>query len=312
MVDLSGGLLAQTGPSFPTVLTIGILQGAVYGLLAVGIVLIYKGVRVFNFAQGEFGTIAAFITFALLGGTERAGLPYWVAMLGGLAAAVLVGLLMERLVIRPLFDAPRVTMLVATVGFALFVIAVTVLIGKPEPRSLAPVIGGPPEDLITFLGVAIEPQSILVLVVLATLAIALGLFFSRTNLGLAVLALSQDPLATRIMGISVTNLSRFIWGFAAFLGGLAGILQGGIPGYAITPGFMTTTFLVPSFTGAVLGGMTSLPGAFVGGLLVGVAQNIGITYLPKLGIPGSSELTVFSLLLLVLLIRPRGLLGTEA
>jgi branched-chain amino acid transport system permease protein len=312
LVDLSGELLAQTGPSLPTVLTIGILQGAVYGLLAVGIVLVYKGVRVFNFAQGEFGTVAAFVTFALLGGTDRAGLPYWVAMLGGLVAAILVGVLMERLVIRPLFESPRVTMLVATVGFALFVIQVTVLIGKPEPRSLAPIIGGQPEDIIEFLGVAIEPQYLLIVLVLVALAASLALFFSRTNLGLAVLALSQDPLATQIMGISVVNLNRFIWGFAAFLGGLAGILQGGIPGYAITPGFMTTTFLVPAFTGAVLGGMTSLPGAFVGGLLVGAAQNIGISYLPRLGIPGSSELTVFALLLLVLLIRPRGLLGTEA
>lgn len=306
MVELSGGLLAQSGPSGLTYLTIGILQGAVYGLLAVGLVLVYKGVRVFNFAQGEFGTVAAFVTFALF---DQMGLPYGVAVLGGLAAAVLLGLIMERLVIRPLFDAPRVTMLVATVGFALFVIAVTVLIGKPEPRSLSPIIKG---DLIEFLGVAIEPQQILVLLVLAALAVVLALFFSRTNLGLAVLAVSQDPLATRIMGISVTNLSRFIWGFAAFLGGVAGILQGGTPGYAITPGFMTTSFLVPAFTAAVLGGMTSLPGAFIGGLLVGAAQNVGIFYLQEIGVPGASELTVFSLLLLVLLIRPRGLLGTEA
>jgi branched-chain amino acid transport system permease protein len=225
---------------------------------------------------------------------------------------VLLGLLMERLVIRPLFNAPRVTMLVATVGFALFVIAVTVLTAKPEPRALASIIGRGPDDLFVLLGVAITYQQILVLVVLAALAAVLALFFSRTNLGLAVLAVSQDPLATQIMGISVTNLSRFIWAFAALLGGLAGILQGGIPGFAITPGFMTTTTLVPAFTAAVLGGMTSLPGAFIGGLLVGAAQNIGIFYLQEIGVPGASELTVFSLLLLVLLIRPRGLLGTEA
>jgi branched-chain amino acid transport system permease protein len=309
LVDLSGGVLAQSGPSGLTYLTIGILQGAIYGLLAVGIVLVYKGVRVFNFAQGEFGTVGAFITFALF---DEIGLPYGVAMAGGLVAAIVLGLLMERLVIRPLFDAPRVTMLVATVGFALFVVAVTVIVGKPEPRSLAPIIGGSAEDLITFLGVAIEPQQILVLIVLAGLAVVLGLFFSRTNLGLAVLAVSQDPLATQIMGISVTNLSRFIWGLAAFLGGLAGILQAGIPGFAFFPGFMTTTTLVPAFTSAVLGGMTSLPGAFIGGLLVGAAQNVGTFYLQEIGVPGASELTVFSLLLLVLLIRPRGLLGTEA
>jgi branched-chain amino acid transport system permease protein len=226
---------------------------------------------------------------------------------GGLAAAVVLGLLVERLVIRPLFDAPRITVLVATVGVALLVVAVTVLVAKPEPRVLAPAIPGDP---ITFAGVALIPQQFLILAVLAGLAAVLALFFSRTHLGLAILATSQDVLATRIVGISVTRISRLIWAMAALLGGVAGILQA--PLTIFTPGFMTTTTLVPAFTAAVLGGMTSLPGAFVGGLLVGAAQNVGIFYLQRAGIPGASELTVFSLLLVVLLVRPRGLLGKVA
>jgi branched-chain amino acid transport system permease protein len=293
-----------TEPSGLTYLVLGLLQGAVYGLLAVGLVLVYKGARVFNFAQGEFGTVAAFITFALF---DQMGLPYGVGVVGGLIAAVLLGVLVERLVVRPLFNAPRITLLVATVGVALFIIAVTVVIAKPEARFLAPAIAG---QGITFLGAAITPQQFLIVGVLAALAVALAFFFSRTNLGLAILATSQDPLATRIVGISVPRISRFIWGFAALLGGIAGILQA--PLTIFTPGFMTSTTLVPAFTGAVLGGMTSLPGAFVGGLLVGAAQNVGIFYLQRAGIPGASELTVFSLLLLVLLVRPQGLLGTEA
>ncbi|MGH2674867.1 MAG: branched-chain amino acid ABC transporter permease [Actinomycetota bacterium] len=291
-------------PSGLTFLVIGIFQGAVYGLLAVGLVLVYKGARVFNFAQGEFGTVAAFVTFALF---QQAGLPYAVAVAGGLAAAVVLGLLVERLVIRPLFDAPRITVLVATVGVALLVVAVTVLVAKPEPRVLAPAIEGDP---VTFAGLAIIPQQFLILAVLAGLAGALALFFSKTNLGLAVLATSQDVLATRVVGISVPRMSRFIWGFAALLGGIAGVLQA--PLTIFTPGFMTTTTLVPAFTAAVLGGMTSLPGAFLGGLLVGAAQNVGIFYLQRAEVPGASELTVFALLLLVLLARPRGLLGKEA
>ena len=290
-------------PSGLTFLVIGLFQGAVYGLLAVGLVLVYKGARVFNFAQGEFGTVAAFVTFALF---EQAGIPYGVAVAGGLAAAVVLGLLVERLAIRPVFDAPRVTVLVATVGVALLIVAVTVLVAKPEPRVLPPAISGDP---ITFAGVALVPQQFLILGVLAALAAVLALFFSRTNLGLAILAISQDVLATRIVGISVPRISRLIWAMAALLGGVAGILQA--PLTIFTPGFMTTTTLVPAFTAAVLGGMTSLPGAFVGGLLVGAAQNVGIFYLQRAGIPGASELTVFSLLLVVLLVRPRGLLGKE-
>lgn len=284
---------------------IGIFQGAVYGLLAVGLVLVYKGTRVFNFAQGEFGTVAAFVAWALF---ANAGVPYAVAVLAALVCAVALGLIVERLVVRPLFNASRITVLVATVGVALFIIGVTVVVAEAEGRVLEPAIQGDP---VTILGAGIALQQILVVVVLGALAILLAYFFSRTNLGLAVLATSQDALATRIVGISVPGMSRFIWGFAALLGGIAGLLQAPISVFG--PGFMTATSLVPAFTAAVLGGMTSLPGAFIGGELVGIAQNLGIYILgQQLGIPGASELTVFMLLLLVLLIRPQGLLGAEA
>ncbi|MGH2740192.1 MAG: branched-chain amino acid ABC transporter permease [Actinomycetota bacterium] len=284
---------------------IGLFQGAVYGLVAVGLVLVYKGTRVFNFAQGEFGTVAAFVAWALF---ANAGLPYGVAVLAALACSVALGLIVERLVVRPLFNASRITVLVATVGVALFIIGVTLVVAEAEGRVLEPAIQGDP---VTILGAGIALQQILVVVVLGGLAILLAYFFSRTNLGLAVLATSQDALATRIVGISVPGMSRFIWGFAALLGGVAGLLQAPISVFG--PGFMTATSLVPAFTAAVLGGMTSLPGAFLGGELVGIAQNLGIYFLgQQLGIPGSSELTVFMLLLLVLLIRPQGLLGAEA
>jgi branched-chain amino acid transport system permease protein len=145
--------------------------------------------------------------------------------------------------------------------------------------------------------------------------VALAYFFNRTNRGLAILATSEDSMATQVVGISIPGMSRFIWGFAALLGGIAGILQAPIAGF-FAPAFMTAgagSTLIPAFTGAVLGGMTSLPGAFVGGLAVGIAQNLGIYYIGlKGGVSGAPELTVFGLLLLVLLIRPAGLLGKEA
>jgi branched-chain amino acid transport system permease protein len=293
-------------------LVIGVFTGAIYGLLAVGLVLVYKGSRVFNFAQGEFGTVAAYTVWALI---NQLDVPYGVAIAAGLVVAIGLGLIVERLVVRPLFEASRITLLVATVGVALFLIGATFvgccqnfeLFGKAEARVLAPLIAG---SAIIF-DTAVPWQYVLALGILGALAIALWAFFSRTTLGLAVLASSQDPLATRIVGISLPGMSRFIWGFAALLGGVAGIVAGPIS--LVTPGFMTTTWLVPAFAGAVLGGMTSLPGAFIGGLLVGVAQNLGIYILgQRFALPGPSELTVFALLLLVLLIRPQGLLGREA
>ena len=148
----------------------------------------------------------------------------------------------------------------------------------------------------------------------------LGWFFSRTDLGLAVLATSQDEFATRVVGIGVERMSRFIWVSAAFLGALAGVLYVPLSG-SLTPGVMTTGVLIPAFTGAVIGGMTSLPGAFVGGTVVGIVQSLanwaanhyslGGTRLQDI-VPGFADFALFSVLLLVLLVRPQGLLGREA
>lgn len=288
-----------------TFTVIGVFQGAVYGLLAIGLVLVYKGMRVFNFAQGEFGTVAAFVAWGML---NLAGAPYVIAAVCGLGSAVLLGLVVERVVVRPLFEAPRVTLLVATAGVSLLVIAATVIIAKPEPRVLDPAIPG---GSFNILGAGITGQQFLVLGVLAAVAVALAWFFSRTDLGLAVLATSQDTFATRVVGVNVTTMSRLVWGMAALLGGMAGLLQAPIG--IFTPGFMTSIALVPALTAAVLGGMTSLPGAFLGGVLIGVAQNLGIYLLDQqLHIPGAGHLVVFLLMLLVLLVRPRGLLGKEA
>ncbi|MQM28073.1 branched-chain amino acid ABC transporter permease [Glycomyces albidus] len=285
-------------------IALGVFQGAVYGLLAVGIVLVYKAKRVFNFAQGEFGGVAAFTAFSLV---VSLGLPYWVGVAGGLAAAVAMGLTVERVIVRPLESESRTIMLVALVGVALFTIAIIVLLGQPIPRVMPPLVQGTGLNL---LGAGILPQQLILLAVLAVLAAAMAWFF-KTDLGLAVLASSQDTRAAQVVGISPVAISRLVWGMAALLGGIAGLLYA--PVGIFTPGFMTLTMLVPAFAAAVLGGMTSLPGAFVGGIAIGVVQNLGIYLLgQQLKVPGAAELGVFALLMLVLLIRPQGLLGKEA
>jgi branched-chain amino acid transport system permease protein len=158
--------------------------------------------------------------------------------------------------------------------------------------------------------------------VLLALALILGYFFSKTDLGLAVLATSQDAFATRVVGIGVERMSRFIWGAAAFLGAIAGILYVPVFGVLI-PGAMTVGILIPAFTAAVIGGMTSLPGAFVGGTVVGVVQSLAgwasIHYhfgsegkVIQDVIPAFDSVALFAVLLIVLLARPQGLLGSEA
>jgi branched-chain amino acid transport system permease protein len=283
-------------------LVIGVIAGAAYGLLALGLVLIYKSSGVFNFAQGEFGTVAVYVLYLL-----HFEVAYGFAILGALAVAVIMGILVERIVVRPLFEAPRVTLLVATAGVALLATAIEIWFGEATARPLDRAL--PTLNRVEVLGVQISDQRLLLLGVLAVLAALLALFFRKTNLGLAILGASQEPTATELMGISVKRLSTLVWAIAALLGGIAGVLA--VPeGGGFAPGALTVAFLIPAFTAAVLGGMTSLPGAFLGGVIVGVIEAVGTSASIFSDIPGSpGTLLVFIVLLAVLTVRPQGLLG---
>ena len=285
-------------------LVIGVITGAGYGLVALGLVLIYKSSGVFNFAQGEFGTVAVFALFAA---HDEMGIPLIPAMILGLAASVVMALATERLIIRPLFNAPRVTLLVATAGVALLAISLELWLGEARARYIQPALGR--LNRVSVFDIQVSDQRLLVLAALVLLAVLLGLFFSRTTLGLAILGVSQEPVATELMGISVKRLSSFIWALTGLLAGIAGMLTAPVVG-SFTPGFLTSTALIPAFAAAVLGGMTSLPGAFLGGVVVGVAQSLAVSApIFYENIPGPGAVMVFVLLLVVLAVRPQGLLG---
>jgi branched-chain amino acid transport system permease protein len=286
-------------------LVIGIISGAAYGLVALGIVLIYKSSGVFNFAQGEFGTVAIYTLYLL-----DFHMPYGFALILALLAAVVMGILVERLVIRPLFDAPRVTLLVATAGVALLAIGIEIWFGEAMARPIDRAL--PTLDRVSVLGIQISDQRLLLIGALIALAVLLALFFSRTNLGVAILGASQEPTATELVGISVKRLSTITWAIAALLGGLAGVLAVPETG-SFGPGIITSGFLIAGFTAAVLGGMTSLPGAFLGGIIVGVVEAVATSAAIFDDIPGSpGTLLVFAVLLIVLIARPQGLLGKAA
>lgn len=282
---------------------IGVITGAGYGLVALGLVLVHKSSGVFNFAQGEFGTVAVYTLYRV---HDRIGVPLIPAMVVGLAASVAMALATERVVVRRLFDAPRVTLLVATAGVALLAISLELWLGEARLRFIQPALGR--LDRFSLFGVQVSDQRMLILGALLVLAVLLGLFFSRTNLGLAILAVSQEPVATELMGISVRRLSSFIWGLAGLLAGIAGMLAAG-DAKSFGPGFMTFDALIPGFTAAVLGGMNSLPGAFAGGVVVGVAQSLAVSSSAFKAIPGPGSVMVFVLLVVVLTVRPQGLLG---
>jgi branched-chain amino acid transport system permease protein len=298
----------------------GIANGAAYGLLGLGLVLLYKSNRIFNFAQGEFATIGAIVTYVFYAGTGALPkLPFGVAVVLGLAASVLVAMLVERTVIRPMFNRAKVVLVVGTVGVALFLIGIEGLLPYPKTQSLPRI--SDVLDIRAYVtridNVAILDQDVAKVVMLVVLAAAAFVFFRYTPTGTAILAVSQDSTAARVVGISVERISMVTWAIAGLLGGVAGILLAVPPAGSVTPGAFTGTTLTVAFAAAVLGGMTSLPGAFVGGLLLGVIEafaNVDASFVPLLSRvhSGQAELAVFLVLLAVLLFRPRGLLGQEA
>ncbi|MCU1588542.1 MAG: livH1 [Frankiales bacterium] len=299
-----------------TPLVNGIFQGAAYGLLALGLVLLYKSNRIFNFAQGEFATVAGIVAF--MGSTGYGfmpKLPYWLACLLAVASSVVVAMLSQLLVIRPMFDRPRVVVVVGTVGVALFLIG---LEGAVFPRT------GVIDPFPSHYGLSHAPASIdrvqltwtgiATLVALLVLAVLSYLFFRHTQTGTAILAISQDSTAARTVGISVQRISLVTWALAGLLGGVAGVLIA--QEKPMVPGAVTGLALTGAFAAAVLGGMTSLPGAFVGGVLLGLFQafvDADYTFVPGLDqVKSPHDFMFVILLLVVLLIRPRGLLGKEA
>lgn len=277
-------------------LIIGIASGAGYALMALGIVIVYKATRQFNFAQGEFGTVAVFASWLAL---ER-GLGWPIAGTIGILAGLFFGLAVERLVVRPLRGSPPVTVLVATAGVALFAIALQIIVGESKARAVSPLWDGGDFKL----GANIKRQEVVLMVGLLIVAALLYLFF-RAPIGTALLATSMEPFAARIAGIDINRMGQITWGMAGIFGGIAGMLFAPIGAW--TPGFMTTSNLIPGFTAAVLGGITSLPGAILGGVIVGLTQSYASYLLPN--VSGSGLLGVFLVLLAVLLVRPQGLLG---
>lgn len=295
----------------------GVINGSVYGLVALGLVLIYKSNKIFSFVQAEFGSVAAIVALALVNGLgvfPRLGTSFFgyaTSVVLGVVAGTLVAIVTERLVIRPLFSASRVTLLVATAGVALLLITLELLLVGIPPNF--PQLGGARPTAVTLFGGAgalnVTYADLVIIGVLAVLAAVTALFF-RTRYGVAILAVSQEPTAAAVVGISTSQISLLTWGLAGFLGSMAGVVLAAKNQIA-TPGFMTINGpLINGFVAAVVGGMTSLPGAFVGGITIGLVESYAGTLAPS-SIPGANAVAVALVLLVVLLVRPTGLLGKE-
>lgn len=317
-----------------TVLVFGLQTGAIYSLVALGIALVYKATRVLNFAQGEFGTVPAFIAYTFLVGTAGFGditiepnisRLWWASIIAVLAGAV-IAVLVNVLVVQRLADASEAVALVATGGLALMFSSAEILVYqaqvRPFPRYVegAACLGGAnPEGAalglcpLTIGGQTISWHTLVVFGVLLVTSAVLGLFF-RSRTGIALLATAQEPFAAQLQGVSVKAMATLAWGTAGALGAVAGLLTAANV-QQIRPGLLTTDILIPAFTGALLGGLTSMVGAVVGGLLIGITVTFANSAVLSYGLtdvlPGPPFIATFIVLLAVLLFRPRGLFGRE-
>ena len=286
------------------VLVLGLIAGGIYGLFAVSTVLVYRGSRVLNFAQGEVATLGLFLAAYLC--TDH-GVPWIIAAIVAIAFTTAIGVGFERTVVRRMGDSSRVTVAVATVGLLLFVLSGELVRLGASPKSIRGPIGG---IGVNVYGVQVSPTQILSLVVALVVALGLTVLLRRTDFGLGVLAAAQDTNAARLVGVPVGRVSAFVWGAGAGLTTLGALLVA--PGLgAFAPGALGRLFLF-GLAAAIVGGLTSLPGAFLGGVVVGLVEAGAGHLFAHASLPGIRTLAVFVLVLVSLLLRPDGLLGSTS
>lgn len=282
------------------IIVVGLIAGCIYALIAAGITLVYKSSRVLNFAQAEVGTLTLYVTYWV---TTKHHQPWVLGALASIVVAVGIGLLFERVIIRPMLTAPRLTVAVATIGLFSFCLFVELALFAGTIFLIPPPVGGRTE----IAGVFVTGSHWLALGVVAAIAGGLAAFLRYTDFGLAVQAAADDPVAAQLMGTPRGRISAFTWGTAGALSAIAVLLIEPTVG-VLAPGAFAGLF-IGGLTAALLGGLTSLPGAFIGGLAVGVAEAEVKAHLDGINLPNAETTAMLVIVLGVLLLRPQGLLG---
>ena len=277
----------------------GLAVGSLYALVALGIVLLYRTSRVLNFAHGELATFGTFVVFTLL---TSARWPFAAAAVGGLAAAAVIGAAFFFLVIRPAKESTLLGKIVITLGLALVLQGTAVLLWGTDPKTLP----FPLSDVKVYrLGEVVVSQiSIGSFIIGLALMAGLYVLVQHSRIGLAMRAVSQNTVAAQALAIPVRQILVLTWGLASSLGAAAGILLA--PVTLLDPYMMLDPFL-KGFAAAVLGGMDSMPGAAIGGLLLGIAEALFAGYI---SVKFKTTLA-FLIIIAVLVLRPEGLLGKE-
>ena len=280
----------------------GIAQGCIYGLIALGFVLIYKATETVSFAQGDLMMLGAFCGLA---GMSFLGFPFWLAVPSAIIAMSLFGVLLERIVIRPILGQPAFSVVMLTIGIGYVARGLITMIPSigTETQSLTV----PYKDLVFHLGgddgLVLAAEQLVIIASTAVLSALLFALFRYSKLGIAMQAASQNQLAAYYMGIPVRRLNGLVWGLASAVAAIAGILLAPITFVHVNMGFLG----LKAFPAAVVGGFGSLPGAIVGGLIIGVVESLSGFYLPD----GFKDTAAYIVVLIMLMVKPNGLFGEK-
>lgn len=275
----------------------GVAQGCIYGLIALGFVLIYKATETVSFAQGDLMMLGAFGGLAAL---TLLGLPFWAAVLGAIAAMAIFGVLLERIVIRPILGQPAFSIVMLTIGIGYVA------------RGLITMIPGIGTETHTFAvpyknetwnagALVVNVEQVVVIAATGVLCLVLYTVFRYSKVGIAMQAASQNQLAAYYMGIPVQRLNGLVWALAAAVAAVAGLLLAPITFVYANMGLIG----LKAFPAAVVGGFGSLPGAIAGGLAIGIVESLAGFYLPE----GFKDTAPYIVVLLMLMIKPNGLFG---
>ena len=273
----------------------GLANGCVYGLIALGFVLIYKATEAVNFAQGDFMMLGAFVCIGFTN-HEYMGLNFWLAVPLSIFVMGVFGYLFNWGVLRHMFGQSQTAIVILTIALGFILRFAAGTIWSHEPVSLETPYAG--KD-VSFGGVVLGIDEILVVIVTIILTISLFIFFSKTKLGLAMQAASQNQLAAYYMGIPVKRIQSMVWGLSGAVAAVAGILFASKGAIDPSAGLLG----IKAFAAAAIGGFGSLPGALLGGLIIGIVEPLSSRYAP----PGVSQIAPYAILLVVLIFRPGGI-----
>jgi branched-chain amino acid transport system permease protein len=275
----------------------GLAQGSIYALIGIGFALIFGVLGLVHFAHGEVYMLGAFIGFLLI---TQLHLGVVLSLLIAILGAALIGIIVEAIGFRPLRRAPDVAPMVFTLGLSVVLQNLAILIWGSDTKAIPDVLDA---KVLPFFGAQVSMAQVLVFSVSLALMLGLQLILYRSKMGKAIRATAQNKDAAALMGVNIDRVISATFALGSGLGGAAGVLVGiYYNAFYPTMGFMAG---LKAFTATVLGGMTSVPGAVLGGLILGVAENLGVAYISS----GYRDLIAFAILILVLLIKPSGIFG---